>query len=334
MPQNYTVSKDFKSVFHSGFINVINSPGAKIDYSIESGSEFRAIGSQGKGYCSTTQGLLATSYSLSYLNLKIDAIQNWHYIINDLGGNLTCFPFNDPSDNFVFEFDQEGVKQYGVFAQSCVNSNKYRAYKVYEAGNKRAFYPIYYYPPSSSIQINGQDLSDTTVTLDFETGVFTSTSFNLTNSKFETDLYYKLVKLDSAIMYDHKRGAGTFGAGLINSEIDLLDNIQRFDMSVKLKEVFLSEKFSTPCTETVINNPLLQKLLLNNHQNDLSSGLMFNNISESVDEKQFTKALDGGNQGITKLTIPGRELSLTPLTYWKTLYLATSGGDLSIEEIL
>lgn len=325
---SHQVSQNYVSTLYSDLINVKHSASAKIDYSIDSGSQFRQVGQQGGGICVTSRGLLPTSYSLSYFSIETHEIEEWQQMAASLEGSTFAIPFNDPADNTVFSVSKDGVSQYGALIKHCSLPNTYRAYKVYEAGKKRTFYPIYYYEPNSVILINDEDISTLAITLDRQTGIFTST-LPLDTYTFETGLYYKLVKITSPILFEHTRSAGITGVG-VGSDTELKKCFQLFNVKLNLQEIFLAESFATPVSELVETNTNLTKLNLDKHQNDLLVGSQFNNIKEDLSGVSFTKRVITGQRPITKVTIPGREGKLKDLNYWKTIYLATSGGSFDI----
>ncbi|MEN9871134.1 MAG: hypothetical protein RLZZ171_2122 [Cyanobacteriota bacterium] len=324
MSQAYQVSQNYVDTFYSDLINVKHSASAKIDYSIDSGSQFRQVGQTGGGSCVTNRGLLPTNYSLQYFSIDTHELAEWQAMSDLLEGSTFAIPFNDPADNAVVAVAKNGVAQYGALIGHCSIPNTFRAYKVYEAGQRRTFYPIYYYEPSSEILINDVDISTLDITLDRQTGIFTS-ALPLDTYSFETDLYYKLVKITSPILFQHTRAAGIAGVG-VGSDIELRECFQSFDVSLSLQEIFLSESFATPVSEVVDTNDNLTFLDLEKHQNDLLVGSQFNNIKEELNGVSFTKRVIVGQRPITKVTIPGREARLSDLNYWKTIYLATSGG--------
>jgi hypothetical protein len=329
MTQTYASSQNYVNTDFSDLLNVTFSPSAKIDFSIDSGSQFRQIGLDGKGSCVTTKGLLPTTYSLEYFDLKPADVLLWRQMATALEGSNFAIPFNDVSDNVVFSVERDGISQRGVFFKLCGSNTRYRAYKVYSAGKKSTFYPIYYFEPNSSILINDQDIGLLDVGLDRTTGVFNS-SLPLENYSFETDLYYKLVKIQEPIQFRHLRGSGIMGVG-INSDITLIEEMQLFNVSLLLKEVFLAESFNTPVCLKTSNTPNLSKLNLDSHQNDLVVAEQYHSRSVSISGVDFNQTSTLLNKSVTKLIVPGRESILKDLTYWLTLFKATSGGSFKVD---
>lgn len=307
----------------SEFINRKLSPSAVVNYSIESGSSFKAIGQQGKGFGITTQGLLRTSYSFAYPDLSVEDTETLREFAKAVINNRSAIAFNDPSDNYVFDYGSDGVFQFGTMRE--VVNKGYRAFKVYQAGKKRAYYPIYFFDADSEIKIDGQTLGNWTVNR--ETGLFSSPT-DLSGKSFETDLYYKRVKITEPPEITHKAASG------ILPEIQGYSNVdapiaceQTFNVSMKLEDIFLTESVKDVVTKTNAALDDIPFLNLTKYQNDLAISDVYNTPLATLGSNIFSpRQTDNAEQKMTKITIPSRELGVKELNYWKTIYLATSGG--------
>jgi hypothetical protein len=334
MVKQFSVSQNHKDYVNQAASDVINkllSPSVVVNYSIESGSEFKKIGSTGKGFSLTTQGLLRTSYAFTYPSLCLEDLRQLRNLDHNNYNSAGLLVFNDPSDNYVFNYGENEVQQYGVFRS--LGGNLYRGFKVYRAGKKKVFYPIYYFDDSSEIMINGQDLDTYTVTTcDRETGIFTST-VDLTAFSFETDLYYKLVRVKAPLQIRHISASGLIEGMPSLSNVDLPDKHQRWEVSVQLENVYLTEDIrdvATKIDDAQNNIPFLDLI---NYQNDLKISAEYNNSVLKLGSNEFYKNVSGGNTSYLNIEIPSREQELKELNYWKTMYLACSGGSFFVNQV-
>lgn len=335
MTKPFSVSQNHSSQVNKPFSDFINgklSPSHVVNYTIEQGSEYKSIGQRGKGFAITTQGLLRTNYSFTYPALTLAEVTELISYESAIASDLELLVFNDPSDNYVFDYGENGVRQYGVLRE-IYGFNNYRAFKVYEAGNKKTFYPIYFFDSTSEIRIDGSLSGSWSV--DRETGIFTpiGSGTNLTGLSFETDLYYKLVRVKAPLDVEHRAASGILSElSSPTSNVELpIECEQTFSVSMQLEDVYLTEQIMNVVTKYSNTADLLPFLDLTKYQNELKIAHKYNQVSKKLGSNDFYKKLTtGSSTPVSQITVPSREQGVKELNYWKTIYLATSGGSFFI----
>lgn len=316
---------DSVNVTASDFINSRLSPSSTVNYSIESGSEFKSLGQKGKGFSVTTQGLLRTTYNFTYPDLSIADVTTLRSLNQDTGNGRDLLVFNDPSDNYIFDYGADGVRQYGILRK--VGFNTFRPFKVYQAGKHRAFYPIYFFDAASEVKVNGAISGSWALNRNSGT-IYSINGTDLSGQPFETDLYYKLVRAKAPMEIEHKAASGilTDLSGYSNVDTAIACE-QTFAVTVQLEDVYLTEKLNDVVVKPDIAADDLTLLDLTKYQNELKVSDKFNKVIKQLGSNTFSsKLLNDTPQPVKEITIPSRQLGIKELNYWKTVYLATSGG--------
>jgi hypothetical protein len=301
-----------------------------ISFEIDKGGDFQKVGLHNKGLGVRCCRQLLTTFNVSYPEILPQRLNALIAKIALLRGRGHVALFSDPSDNFIYDWEVDNIKQKGILVPIVNTLDSFRAIKVYQAADLLGYRPIYGFANNAEILVNN---SATGFTVDRATGIFTG---NLGGATIETDNYFIPAYLDTDLTYSTYYARGMdFGNQSSIPVVDEEYEKQSFKAEFTVKETKLKADFMLSheiisAIDTSPNNKI--KMNLENYQND--SSISFESRINTFENKGLRNAhlIPNTSTLPRKLSIPSRIVKHRDLIYWSTIYRATGGTSFELPQ--
>ena len=305
------------------------SPDVRVQFSVKRGNKNHSLGRGNRGFTCRERPYCLTTYQLSYTGLKKQEADELRSIVDALKHQIKFFPFNDFSDNYVFEWEQGAVRQNGVLVEIGgaydvnTDTTSYKLCKRYSVGQNYTLKPIHYFPEEAEIVVNGDD----NTFVDRENGRVDGLVTGLDGAPFEADLYYTLVRVSSDVSistyYDE-------GLNNVIDETQVESDAQRFTVSFSLTEVRINEVLNYTNRVDDPELPLIENVDLNCFI--AGASLTEKTLYNKYEQNGFWAAENPHNSiPTTVLTVPSRITKHRELIHFMTMFKGCGGTSFDID---
>lgn len=304
---------------------------AELGFRIETDNKTYNIGHTDRVYTPILQEPTITTFNVTVKQLKKEEYDRLIAILELLKVRNKAFPFNDISDNYVFNWSRENARQIGTAFLITGIADNWQIVKEYEYDNQTAYRIVPYIPAEALVQVRLDGVLITlggagNVDIDRGSGVLIDNGSqdlaNATTIEVETDLYYIKGTLQQEVSVSTYYDYGvSVEAGVIEETIDPR---QLWQVSFQIREEIIEQPLERELN-AVPSAPSLTEFSLQDRVAGLTQ--TFSSRIEEYMHHGLSFREDNTNLVVNQaITIPDDTLKHTDLMVWITIYRATQGG--------
>jgi hypothetical protein len=301
--------------------------GADVKFQLSKGGDITNVGTQGASTSIRTQRDVFSSFDITIERPEL-TITQYLTALGDsfLEGNAALF--DDFSDNYVFDWEDGEISQYGLLVpiKNTLSGNLYQMVKVYKAGGYKGYRVIQSIPLTADLTTNIPPAN--LVNIDRTTGVVEATGVRGI-FKFQTDAYLIKVRISAtpAAEIRNNRNTDLEFANFVYDPNEIVKPKSNMRLTLQLREINDLKDLALFATEPFIGDGALTYLPWHGYIRDsqispIRQAGVYSHKDVVTSSYRPTTPVNTASKTIT---LPSGAVKHKNLIYWLTLYRATAG---------